>query len=251
MAQIAGKRSKETSPRRLPFFCKIMLLQPKGEASRHMVLTRFAIGLLTTSALLCSTALAVPPIGGGVGAGVGGGIHVGAPPVSVPSINHPPVNVPQVNAPQPHASAIPAASANASVRANANSSVSAGLPMHGTVTAINGSTVSVKLANGTVQTYTISSATAAALQSSLHKSITFTARNGVLALSNRETNPPLQGTLTSLNGTTATVKLAGGATRTFSVTSDESAWLKAHVGKHIAFWSNANGTLRIDNGAQH
>ncbi len=212
-----------------------------------MLLTRFATGVLAASVLLGSTALAVPPVGAGVGAGASGNVHVGTPSIGVPSIGRPQVNVPQTNVPQPHASPLPAANANAAVHANANSAVVAGRPLHGTITAISGTTVTVKLANGSVQTYNVSAQTAAALQSSLHKSIAFTVQNGVLALSNREINPPLHGTLTALSGLTATVKLANGASRTFAITSDESSWLKAHVGKRIAFWSDANGTLKLDN----
>lgn len=226
-----------------------------------MVLSRFAIALLAASAALGSSALAVPPIGGGVGIGVGAGASgsirtglpsVGVPAVGAPSINHPPLGAPPVNVPQPHASSVPAANANASAHANANSAVVAGLPLHGTVTALSGTTVTITFASGTSRTYNVSAATATALQSSLHKSIAFTAQNDVLVLSNGSiTNPPLHGTLSSLNAGTAVVKLATGATRTFTVTTQEAAQLKGRVGKRIVFWTNANGSLTLDKGRQH
>jgi hypothetical protein len=216
-----------------------------------MLLSRFTAGLILAGAMLTTAALAVPPIGIGVGAGASGNVHVGTPQIGVPSVNHPPVNAPPVNLPQARPSSLPAANANASAHANAKSAVVAGLPLHGTVTAVGASTVSVKLANGTVQTYTVSSATAAALQSSLHKSIAFTTQNGVLTLSNRTANSPLRGTLTALSGSTATVRLVNGKTQTFTVTSDESTWLKTHVGKRIAFWTDSNGTLKLNKSRQH
>jgi hypothetical protein len=209
--------------------------------------------------MLGSTALAVPPIGGGVGVGAGasGSIRAGVPAIGVPavgapSINHPPLSAPPVNVPQPHANSVPPANVNASAHANANSAVVAGLPLHGTVTALSGTTVTIKFASGASRTYNVSAATATALQSSLHKSIAFTAQNDVLVLTNGSTtNPPLHGTLSALNGSSAVVKLANGATRTFTVTSEEAAQLKGRVGKRIAFWTNATGTLTLDKGRHH
>lgn len=212
-----------------------------------MVLTRYAIALLGSAAILSAPALAAPGIS--ISAGAGAGAHVGTPPVAAPPVGVPPVGVPPVGGPNvshPPVAAppagVPRANTNASAHANANSAVVAGLPLHGTLTAVNGNTATVRMTNGATHSYKVSAQTAAALRPAIGKPLTFLARNDVLAL-------PQHGTLTAVNGTSAVIKLAGGATQTFSIGADESAWLKSHVGKRIVFWTDANGSLQLDRGS--
>jgi hypothetical protein len=210
--------------------------------------SRILLALLAWSALLGSSALAAPPggIGIGVGAGAHGGIGVGAPPIGVP-VHVPPANVPPVSVPKPQASALPTVGAKASGSAHAStqSSLIAGDVLHGTVSSVSGTNVTVAQSNGTTQTYTVSAQTAARLQSYLNKTIAFHVQSGTLALVGLGT-PPLRGTVESVSGTMAQVKLANGTTQTYTVTAQQAAWLQAHAGKTVAFWTNANGTIELN-----
>jgi hypothetical protein len=214
-----------------------------------MNLSRHAIALLGSVAMLGGTAMAAPPlIGGSVHAGAAGNIGVGAPPVGVPPVNvpHPvnvpPVNVPKPNVPQPNANA----RANANVNARANTQVTTG-----TLTAINGDTITVRLSNGSTQTYNVSSQTASQLRAMLGKPVAYRLVNGVFTIAGHEGNGPLHGTVSSVSGTTALVRLANGTTQSFNVTAQQAAWLKAHAGKSIVFWTSANGSLELNASEPH
>ncbi|HKU66539.1 MAG TPA: hypothetical protein VJP85_02070 [Candidatus Baltobacteraceae bacterium] len=201
-----------------------------------MNFSRILLAGLAWSAMLGSGALAAPPggisVGGGVGAGAHGGIGIGAPPISVP---------------KPQIPAIPPATAkaNGSAHANAHSTLIAGDVMHGTVSSVTGTSVTVEQSNGAMQTYTVSPQTAARLQSYLNKTIAFHAQNGALELVGLGT-PPLHGTLVAVNGSTAQVKLADGKMQTYTVSSQQAAWLAAHVGKNVEFWTSANGAIELN-----
>ena len=215
-----------------------------------MTSSRYLLTLLGALALSGATALAAPPAGVsvGVGAGAHGGVGVGAPPLGVPPAHVPPLTVPPVSVPKPQTNVPPAnANSNATLNANTrtNASLAGGSVMHGTITAINGTSVTVQQSNGTTQTYTVSSQTAAQLASRLNKTIAFRVKNGTLALVGVGT-PPLHGTLLAVNGTTAQIKLANGTTQTYTVTSQQAAWLRAHAGKSVAFWTAANGTIELN-----
>ncbi len=211
-----------------------------------MTSSRYLLTLLSALALSGATAVAAPPAGVGVGVGAHGG--VGAPPLGVPPAHVPPLTVPPVSVPKPQTN-VPPANANSHATLNANSrtnaSLSGGSVLHGTITAINGTSVTVKLSDGTTQTYTVSSQTAAQLASRLNKAIAFRVNDGTLALVGLGT-PPLHGTLLAVSGTTAQIKLASGTTQTYTVTSRQAAWLQVHVGKSVAFWAAANGTIQLN-----
>lgn len=194
--------------------------------------------------MLGGTAMAAPPlIGGSVQAGAAGNIGVGAPPVGVPPVNVPhPVNVPPVNVPKPN---VPQPNANARGNASANASVDTQVTT-GTLTAISGDTITVRLSNGSTQTYNVSAQTASQLRAMLNKPIAYRVVNGVFTVAGHEGNVPLHGTVSSVNGTTALVRLANGTTQSYTVTAQQAAWLKAHAGKSIVFWSGTNGTLELD-----
>lgn len=66
-----------------------------------------------------------------------------------------------------------------------------------------------------------------------------------------QTGIPLHGTLTSFTGTTASIKLANGQTRTYTVAANESASFASRVGKSIVFRTNANGTIALNSSAKH
>lgn len=210
--------------------------------------SRTLLAFLASSLALGSAAIAGPPLGVGVGVGSHGAAGVGAPPIGVPAAHVPPMNLPPVSVPKPQGTAVPRVNVNAGVRANAQSSVMAGNVFHGTVTGVSGTTVTIASSNGTTQTYTVSAQTAARLESYLNKTVAFHVQNGALLLIGQGT-PPLRGTLTALNGTSAQVRLANGTTQTYAVTAQQAAWLQAHVGKSIAFWSNANGSVELDQSA--
>lgn len=206
-----------------------------------MNLSRHAIALLGSVAMLGGTALAAPPLlGGTVNAGAAGNVGVGAPPVGVPPVNvphplnAPPVNVPKPNPPQP----------NANVRVNANANAGAQVTT-GTLTAINGNTVTVRLRNGSTQSYNVSAQTAADLRAMLNKPIAYRIENGLLTTAD-EGNGPLHGTIQAVNGGTAVLRLANGTTQSYAVTAQQAAWLKAHTGKAVVFWAGANGTLELN-----
>lgn len=203
-----------------------------------MTSSRFLFALLISVAMAGATALAVPPVGVP---------HVGGPPIGVrplPAI--PPVNAPPVSVPKPQTNVPPVnVNSHASANANVNASLMAATVMHGTLTSISGANVTVRLSNGTTQTYSVSSQTAAQLQSFLNKNIAFRVQNGTFAFAGAGT-PPLHGTLVAVTGTTAQVKLANGTTQTYNLTSQQAAWLQGHVGKSVAFWSSANGTIELN-----
>lgn len=211
--------------------------------------SRTLLALLASTVALGSAAVAAPPGGIGVGVGVGshGAAGVGAPPLGVPPVHVPPVNMPPVNVPKPQGIAVPPQNANANARAHANaqSNVVAGGVIHGTVTSVSGTNVTIALRNGTTQTYAVSAQTAARLQSFLNRTVAFNVRSGALSLIGQGT-PPLRGTLTQVNGTTARVRLGNGTTQTYTVSAQQAAWLQAHVGKSVAFWTNANGTIELN-----
>lgn len=210
-----------------------------------MSIHRYLIALLTSTILTTASAFAAPPPGVsvGVGAGAHGNVGIGAPPVGVPPAHVPPLTIPPVNVPKPQNA--PPANANAHAAVNANASLAAASVMHGTLTSIAGTAVTIQLSNGATQTYTVSSQTAARLQAFLKKNIAFRVQNGTLAFVGAGT-PPLHGTLTSVSGTTAQIKLPNGATQSYTVTAQQAAWLQAHVGKAVAFWTNANGTIELN-----
>jgi hypothetical protein len=171
---------------------------------------RFALALLAAAALPAGVALAGPPgLAGAPPVGVPpvGAPPVGAPPVGVPPVQQPPAQIPPVSVPKPLATSVPPANANVNGRTNANAhgTVSAGV-LHGTVSAVSGTAVTLNLSNGTTQTYTVSPQTAARLKSDLNKTIAYRVQNGTLTLVAAGT-PPLQGTLVSVTGTTAQIKL--------------------------------------------
>ena len=206
--------------------------------------SRTLLAFLASTIALGTTAVAAPPIGVGVGIGSHGAAGVGAPPIGIPPAHVPPVNVPPVSVPKPGA-AVPPANAKTGVHANAQSSLIAGDVVHGTVTAVSGTAVTIAFSNGTTKTYTVSAQTAARLQSYRNKTVAFRVHNGALSLIGQGT-PPLRGTLTAVNGTTAQVRLANGTTQTYTVTAQQAAWLQTHLGKSIAFWANANGNVELD-----
>jgi hypothetical protein len=215
-----------------------------------MLLSRYAITLIAAGAALTSTAVAAPTIGAGIGAGAGA--RVGVPSVNVP---HVPPAGPAVNAPQavqqPRPISVPPANANAQTHADARSAVQTGLPLHGTLIAMNGTTATVRFASGETRTYTVSAQTADALRGFVNKPISFRAENDVLSLANRPASPPLHGTLTSFSGTTAVVKLTNGQTHTYTVAANEAAWFSAHIGKSIVFSTNSNGTIALNRETKH
>lgn len=211
---------------------------------------RFAITLAGSAALMGSVALAGPPlgagIGGGIGAGIGAGAHAGVPGIG-PRTGVPigvPVSVP-VSRPVQPANASAHAQSTANVHAQSTANVHA-LPLRGTLLAVNGTTVTVRLSTGTVETYAVSAATAQQLRASLEKPLAFTVQNGVLTIAGHQGYPPLHGTLTSLNGNVAAIKLADGATENYTVNSTQAAWLSSHVGKRIVFWSKNDGSIELN-----
>lgn len=209
--------------------------------------SRFTLALFTAIALSATAAMAAPPVGGiGVGAGGHGGIGIGAPPVGAPPVGVPPVGVPPVHVPKPLGTAVPPANANVNGRTHAGAQGTvAGDVLHGTISAVSATTVTLMLSNGTTQTYTVSPQTASRLQSDLHKTIAYSVQNGTLTLVGAGT-PPLHGTLLSVTGTTAQIKLANGTTQSYTVTAQQAAWLQARAGKHVAFWTSANGTIELN-----
>ncbi len=213
-----------------------------------MKFSRSLLALLASSAIFGPAAMAAPPGGISVGAGAGahGGIGVGAPPIGVPPVNVPVQNPPPVSVPKPQGGAAPAnVDAKSGTHANAQSSLLAGDVMHGTVTSVSANTVTLALSNGATQTYTVSSQTAARLQSYVNKTIAYHVHSGALALVGQGT-PPLRATLVAVNGTSAQVKLANGTTQNYTITAQQAAWLQAHVGKTIAFWANTNGSIELN-----
>lgn len=226
-----------------------------------MKLTRTAFALLGSIALAGTSALA-QSVNIGAGAQVNAGAHVGVPPVNVPPVNAPPVNAPPVNAPPVNAPPVNAppvkvppvsmprantgANANGSLGVNASSQSNAGGIFKGTLTSITGSTVSIRASNGTAQNYAVSASTAQDLRASVGKPIAYRLQNGTLLLAGHEGNPTLHGTLESLTGSSAIIRLPNGTTQTYAVSAQQSALLKGRVGKSIAFWSGTSGTLELN-----
>lgn len=199
--------------------------------------SRFTLAFLAALGLTAGVALAGPLGGIGVGAGGRGSIGVGVPPLAVP-----PAGIPRVQ-PPPH---VPPANANVNARTNANAAGAVSRDvLHGTLDAVGATTATLTLSNGSSQTYTVSPQTASRLQSDLHRTIAYRMQNGVLTSVGAGT-PPLQGTLLGVNGTTAQIKLANGTTQTYMVNAQQAAWLQAHAGKHIAFWTSANGAIELN-----
>ncbi|HET9095264.1 MAG TPA: hypothetical protein VFN37_01270 [Candidatus Baltobacteraceae bacterium] len=206
--------------------------------------SRFTLALFAAMALSASAALAGPPGGGiGIGAGAHGGIGVGAPPLGVPPMQQPPAHVPPVGVPKPLRTSAPPAGANVNGRTNAGAH--GALVLHGTISAVSGTSVTMKLGSGTTQSYTVSSQTASRLQSDVGKTIAYRVENGVLTLVAAGA-APMQGTLVGITGTAAQIKLANGTTQTYTVSAQQAAWLRAHAGKHLAFWTSANGTIELN-----
>jgi hypothetical protein len=217
-----------------------------------MHLSRTLLAVLASTAAFGSGAIAAPIGGIGVGVGAQSGAAIGAPPIGVPPVHLPPANVPPVNLPKPQANLVPSATnANAGAHGSAQSSSSVDASaLHGTVTSVNGLQVAVQLSgSGSAQTFTVSPQTAARLQSYLKRTVVFRVQNGVLTLVGQGT-PPLQGTVESVNGSSTQVRLANGATQTYTVTAQQAAWLRTHVGKSFAFWTNAGGTIELDQSSQ-
>jgi hypothetical protein len=199
-----------------------------------MKVYRPLFALLALSVVCGSDALAAPPDSViGVGVGVHGAI--GIPPISVPPVNLPSVQTPKM--PQ------------AGAAVNSQSSLTMGDVQHGSVTSVNGTAVTLQLANGTVQTFNVAAQTAARLQGFVNKSVAFRVQNGTFVLVGFGT-PPLHGTLLALNGSNAQVKMPNGAVQSFTVSAQQKTWLQAHVGKAIAFWSNANGSIELSQSRQ-
>lgn len=216
-----------------------------------MNLSRTLVALLSAVALSGATALAVPPAGVNVGAGAHGGIGIGGPPVGVPPVQAPPMNVPPVNAPpvnvpKPQTNVPPpGANANGQAHANTHASIARGNVLHGTLIGTGRTTVTILLPNGNSQTLTIASQAAANLQALRNKPVVFEVQNGTVTQIAQGT-PPLHGTLVSVSGTTATVKLANGTTQTYTLTAQQAARLQARTGHPIAFWTSANGSIELD-----
>lgn len=216
-----------------------------------MTSSRTLVALLAAMALSGATALAVPPAGVNVGAGAHGGIGIGGPPVGVPPVQGPPMNVPPVNAPpvnvpKPQTNAPPAnANATGQAHANARASIAGTNESHGTLIGTGRTTVTILLPDGNSQTLTVSSRAAANLQTLMNKPVVFEVQNGTVTQIAQGT-PPLHGTLVSVTGTTATVKLANGTTQTYTLTAQQAARLQVRTGHPIAFWTAANGTIELD-----
>jgi hypothetical protein len=215
-----------------------------------MTASRYLLALAASVAITSTAALAGPPGGvvPGVGGGANGGIGIGAPPIGVPPVQAPPVSVPPVSVPKPQTNAPPVnTSAHASASANASTQATM---LHGTLMSVNGTTVTLQLSNGMTQQFTVSAQAAAHLSacSCLHKVVAVTVQKGTI-ISIAQGVPPLHASLVSVSGTTATFKLANGTTQTYTVTAQQAAWLRAHVGKQVAFWANSNGTIALNQSA--
>lgn len=214
-----------------------------------MNLSRTLVALLASVAVSGATASAAPPADVNVGAGAHGGIGIGGPPIGVPPVqvppmSVPPVNAPPVNVPKPQTS-LPPANANAQAHANANASIAGANVLHGTLTKVNRTTVTIVLPNGSSRTLMMSSRAAANVHSLLGKPVVFQV-NGGTVMQIAQGTPPLHGTLVSVTGTTATVKFANGTTQTYTLTAQQAARLQARAGHPIAFWTAANGTIELD-----
>lgn len=207
-----------------------------------MKLSRTLIALLASGMLLGSAALAAPP--GGIGIGAGAGVQAG---VHVPPLSAPPLSAPPVNVPHPQTPAVPPAGAKANAHGNAGleGSLAGRAVVHGTLTNVTGTAVTLLASNGTTQTYTVSAQTATRLQSYLNKTIAYRVQNGTLSLVGAGT-PPLRGTLVAVNGTTARIKLSNGTTQSYTIAAQQATWLSAHTGKTVAFWANENGTIELN-----
>lgn len=195
-----------------------------------MHLSRTLLALLASTAAFGATAIAAPPA-------------IGVPPIGVPAAHVPVLNPAPINVPRPRPA--PQINADASAHADVRSSAIAGSVTHGTVTSVSGTAVTIALSSGTAQTYTVSPQTAARLQSYLDKTIAFRAQNGAFSLLGEGT-PPLHGTLEALAGSSAQVKLANGSMRTYTVNAQQAAWLRSRVGKPIAFWTQSNGSMEVN-----
>lgn len=209
--------------------------------------SRFTLALSAAIGFSATAALAAPPVGvPQVGAPPVAAPPVAAPPAGVPPVQQPPAHVPPVSVPKPLGTSIPPANANVNGRTNANAqgAVTADV-LHGTLSAVNAGNVTLLLSNGTTQTYAVSAQTASRLQADLHKTIAYRVQNGTLTLVGLGT-PPLHGTVVGTTGTTAQIKLANGTTQTYTVSAQQAAWLQAHAGKHIAFWTSANGSIELN-----
>lgn len=218
-----------------------------------MHLSRTLLAVLALTVAVGSGAIAAPIGGIGVGVGAHGGAAVGVPPIGVPPVHLPPANIPPVNVPKPQASLLPAATTNANAGAHAgaqSSSIVDASALHGTVTSVNSLQVALQLnGSGSVQTFSVSPQTAARLQSYIKKTVVFRVQNGVFTLVGQGT-PPLRGTVESVNGSTTQVRMVNGSTQTYTVTAQQAEWLRTHVGKSFAFWTNAGDTIELDQSSE-
>lgn len=192
-----------------------------------MIATRHVLGLLASVAITTAAAIA-GPIGGVMGAGAHAGMQV--PPVSLPHPVIPPVAAPQQVPPV----TVPAktttkANANTNARANAN------VPLHGTLTAISGTSVTVRLSNGTTQNYNVSAQTAGDLRAYINKPIEFRLVNGMLTTTGRESAGIMRGTISAVNGTSVAIRLTNGTTETINASAQTATRLRSFIGKNVAF----------------
>jgi hypothetical protein len=207
------------------------------EDQKHVFLSRTVLATLASSAALGAAAIAGPI---GIGAGVHGGISVGAPVISVPAPRLP-TNVPALSGPKPSNAVPQGTKAGVQSSSAINASVA-----HGRVTSVNGTHVALQLSTGSLQTFDVAPRTAAQMRSYVDKAVAFSMRNGVFTLIG-PAKAPLHGTLEYVRGSIAAVKLPDGSTRTYAVTAADGAWLRAHAGTTFAFWTNSGGTMELDN----
>lgn len=169
------------------------------------------LGLAASLALTAAAAVAVPP-------------HAGASArMNVPPVSHPPMPrpvMPPMGMPQSRP-AMPAT-----------------LPAHATLTAISGNTVTVRLPNGSLQTFNVSSDTAAELRASIDKPIEFRVVNGMLSVTGHEGMSVLHGTVSAVNGNMVTIRFRNGSTQTIDASAQTAAELLALMNRPVAFRVN-------------
>ncbi|HET9393998.1 MAG TPA: hypothetical protein VFO29_10840 [Candidatus Rubrimentiphilum sp.] len=208
-----------------------------------MTTARYILSFASLVALTSAAALAAPPAG--IGAGVGASAHgsLGAPPMGVPRPAIPPVNIPQRQGPPV---TVPV---KADAHANANARLSSNIPMHGTLTAITGNTVTVRLANGSTQTFTVTGDTATDLKARLNKPIEFRVANGLLTpMGDRDRDRDrdgmmvTHGVVTAVNGNTIVIREPNGTSETLSASAQTAARVRAFIGRNVSF-RVTNGTF--------
>lgn len=192
----------------------------------HLLASAGLVGLLSAAAV------AAPPGGGGRPGGMPSQSHPAAP--SMPAGR--PATAPS---PLGGATSAPDTDRGRSEGKGRTDTATAGTRTTGAVVSFSGTTLTLKLPNGTTKTFTVSANAGGQLRPGTPVVVTTNPSGGVLAIV--PANQSITGTVVGVTKTAVTLMLPNGRTQTVNVASQAAAHMNLAPGSAVTLTSNNGG----------